>query len=419
MDQANANADINDFDVQSYPAERRSLRIAVVTETYPPEVNGVATTLARVVEGLHGRGHDLQLIRPRQGGAQAGQLTSRFDEVLMRGLPIPRYPHLRMGLPSKRALVKLWSTHRPDVVHVATEGPLGWSALQAARHLHLPVTSDFRTNFHAYSKHYGIAWLNKPIMAYLRKFHNLAACTMVPTGQLRNELQVAGFKRLTVVSRGVDAQRFTPERRSGALRESWGLRGDELVVCCVGRLAPEKNLDLLINAFEAIRAQDERARLLLVGTGPLRAELEARCPGAIFAGQRGGLDLAAHYASADLFLFPSMTETFGNVTTEALASGLPVLAFRHAGAAEVIVDGLNGRLVAYDDAAAFTRTALELARDVAQRRRLAAAARERAFGQDWDRICAAFEAELLKACGWTHGAGEAIGAEVLSRGFAA
>ena len=170
-----------DFDVQSYPAERRSLRIALVTETYPPEVNGVATTLARVVEGLHRRGHELQLVRPRQKAVPPGPLTPRLDEVLMRGLPIPRYPHLRMGLPSKRALVKLWSMARPDVVHVATEGPLGWSALQAARHLHLPVTSDFRTNFHAYSRHYGIGWLNKPIMAYLRKFHNLAACTMVPT----------------------------------------------------------------------------------------------------------------------------------------------------------------------------------------------------------------------------------------------
>jgi len=395
MDQA------NDFDVQSYPAERRSLRVAMVTETYPPEVNGVATTLARVVDGLHRRGHDLQLIRPRQKSAPQGAITPRFDEVLMRGLPIPRYPQLRMGLPSKRSLVKLWSTRRPDVVHVATEGPLGWSALQAARHLHLPVTSDFRTNFHAYSQHYGIAWLNKPIMAYLRKFHNLAACTMVPTAQLKKELQLAGFKRLTVVSRGVDAQRFAPERRSGALRESWGLREDQLVVCCVGRLAPEKNLDLLVNAFEAIRAQDADARLLLVGSGPLRAELEARCPGAIFAGQRSGLDLAAHYASSDLFLFPSMTETFGNVTTEALASGLPLLAFRHAGAAEMISDGLNGRLVTNGDAAAFTRTALELARDRQQRLRLAGGARERAMAQDWDRVCSAFEAELLKACGWT------------------
>jgi len=395
MDQA------TDIDVQSFPAERRSLRIALVTETYPPEVNGVATTLARVVEGLHNRGHDLQLIRPRQRAGGDAALTPRLDEVLMRGLPIPRYPHLRMGLPAKRALVKQWSVARPDVVHIATEGPLGWSALQAARHLHLPITSDFRTNFHAYSRHYGIGWLKKPIMAYLRKFHNHTASTMVPTAALAAELQMAGFQRLAVVSRGVDAKRFSPERRDPSLRESWGVKADQLVVCCVGRLAAEKNLELLVNAFDAIRAQQPGARLLLVGTGPLRAELEARCPDAIFAGQRGGLDLAAHYASADLFLFPSMTETFGNVTTEALASGLPVLAFRHAGAGEVILDGNNGRLVPLADAAAFTRVALEMAADAQQRRRLGIAARETALRMDWDSICASFETELVKACGFS------------------
>ena len=173
--------------IDNYPAAQRSLRIAFVTETYPPEVNGVAMTMARVVGGLHRRNHDVQLVRPRQDSRDEADRSVRFHEVLMRGLPIPRYPNLRMGAPSKRALVQLWSLRRPDVVHIATEGPLGWSALQAARHLKLPVSTDFRTNFHAYSRHYGIGWLHKPIMAYLRKFHNRAASTMVPTEALRRE----------------------------------------------------------------------------------------------------------------------------------------------------------------------------------------------------------------------------------------
>src|SRR5574343_1270566 len=135
--------------VDNYPAAQRSLRIAFVTETYPPEVNGVAMTLARIVEGLHRRNHDVQLIRPRQDASDSAERTVRFHEVLMRGLPIPRYPNLRMGVPSKKALVQLWSLHRPDVVHIATEGALGWSALQAALHLKLPVCSDCRTNFEA------------------------------------------------------------------------------------------------------------------------------------------------------------------------------------------------------------------------------------------------------------------------------
>jgi len=380
--------------VDNYPAAQRSLRIAVVTETYPPEVNGVAMTLARIVEGLHRRNHDVQLIRPRQDASDAAERSVRFHEVLMRGLPIPRYPNLRMGVPSKKALVQLWSVHRPDVVHIATEGALGWSALQAAVHLKLPVSSDFRTNFHAYSRHYGIGWLYKPIMAYLRKFHNRTQCTMVPTEALKRDLEAGGFKQLTVVSRGVDIQQFSPGRRSAALRAEWGVAEDDLVVVYVGRLAPEKNLATLTAAFEAVLQVRPRARLVVVGSGPQQAELQARWPQAIFAGQRKGEDLAAHYASGDLFLFPSLTETFGNVTTEAMASGLPVLAFDYAAAAQLIRNGENGVLAPMDDTAAFVRAATHLAGQPALRRQMGAAAALTASELDWSTIVARFEGVL-------------------------
>lgn len=379
--------------VSHFPAAHRSLRVACVTETYPPEVNGVAMTIARVVEGLQQRGHDVQLVRPRQD-AQDGP---GVHEVLMRGLPIPRYPHLRMGVPSKRALVRLWSQQRPDVVHIATEGPLGWSALHAARHLKLPVSSDFRTNFHAYSQHYGIGWLRKPIMAYLRRFHNAANCTMVPTEALRRDLAAVGFERLSVVSRGVDTQRFSPAHRSDALRTQWGVAPDDVVVACVGRLAAEKNLGLLLDAYAAIRARQPRSRLLLVGDGPMRAEIQARCPDAILAGQRTGADLAAHYASADLFAFPSLTETFGNVTAEAMASGLPVVAFDCAAAAQWIQSGVNGQVVAPNQPAAWVQVAVQLAQSPAQRQRLGEQARVQALGHSWERVLLHFEALLHQA----------------------
>jgi glycosyltransferase involved in cell wall biosynthesis len=398
-------ADMPDFAVDTYPAAHRSLRVAFVTETYPPEINGVALTIARVVEGLHRRNHDVQLIRPRQalcddtddtGRTGEAAHAGRFHQVLMRGLPIPRYPHLRMGVPSKKLLVQLWATQRPDVVHVATEGPLGWSALQAARHLKLPVSSDFRTNFHAYSKHYGVGWLHKPIMAYLRKFHNQCAVTMVPTEPLRKELTAAGLRHVEVVARGVDTRLFDPQRRSAALRAAWGVGDKDLVVACVGRLAAEKNLGLLLRAFDAIRRDDPRARLLLVGDGPLRAELAARAPDALFVGQRKGEDLAAHYASADLFLFPSQTETFGNVTTEAMASGLPVVAYDYAAAAQLMRSGDNGMLVPFGDEAAFELTAVQVARSRARRQALGAMARQRALAQDWDDVLVRFEAQLMR-----------------------
>jgi glycosyltransferase involved in cell wall biosynthesis len=382
--------------IDNFPAATRSLRIACVTETYPPEVNGVSLTVARMVEGLHERNHDVQLVRPRQDGTATPERGDRFHEVLLRGVPIPRYPSLRMGMPSKRTLVKLWTLQRPDVVHIATEGPLGWSALQAALHLKLPVCSDFRTNFHNYTQHYGIGWLRKSIIAYLRKFHNRTLCTMVPTENLRRELQAEGFQRLRVVTRGVDTRQFDPARRSAALRASWGANDDTLVVCCVGRLAREKNLEVLIDAFRHIERRVASARLVLVGAGPMEQELRSSFPDIVLAGQRRGDDLAAHYASADLFLFPSLTETFGNVTTEAMASGLPIVAFDYAAAAQLIEQDLHGVRVPFGDARAFAEAALELAFDPARRQRLGGAARHRALQLDWDAIVQRFE-EVLHA----------------------
>lgn len=390
-----STADGSSFVVDDIAPARRSLRVALVTETYPPEVNGVAATVARVVEGLRQHGHPLQLIRPRQHGAE----DAAADEglVLMRGMPIPRYPQLKLGLPARRALAKLWSRQRPDVVHVVTEGPLGWSALQAALQLKLPVVSDFRTNFHSYSRHYGVGWLRAPVMAYLRKFHNRTACTMVPTEALRSELAAAGFRNLRVVARGVDIQGFSPAHRSAALRASWGADERTMVALCVGRLAPEKNLNAVLAAADAMRAEDPPLRLVLVGDGPERARLQQQSPQTVFAGVQRGADLAAHYASADVFLFGSMTETFGNVVPEAMASGLAVLAYDHAAAGQLIRHGENGLLARLDDLAGFCALARRLAGDLAQARALGTQARETAARLDWDHIIQSVEDEYAAA----------------------
>ncbi len=381
--------------VDEVPATRRSLRVAFVTETYPPEVNGVAATIARVIEGLRARNHEVQLIRPRQHHADGSATGDRFHEVLMRGMPIPRYPNLKMGLPSKRALVQLWTMRRPDLVHIATEGPLGWSALQAAHRLKLPVTSDFRTNFHAYSRHYGIGWLHKPIMAYLRKFHNLAHCTMVPTEGLKRALVEYGFRNLIVLSRGVDTQLFDPARRSEELRRSWGASAHSLVVLHVGRLAQEKNLGALAGVYRVMRRENAAVKLVLVGDGPARRWLQSECPDAHFAGMRTGDDLAAHYASGDLFVFPSTTETFGNVTPEAMASGLPVLAYNYAAAGTLIRSGDNGMLAKFNDSRDLVECAARLAQDPAPLRSMGLRARETACAMGWDRIVEQIESVFI------------------------
>jgi glycosyltransferase involved in cell wall biosynthesis len=383
--------------VDAFMPARRSLRVAVVTETWPPEVNGVAATSARVVAELRDRGHELQVIRPRQNHEDGAAEEPGYAEVLMRGLPIPRYPQLKMGLPSRRTLLRLWGLQRPDVVHIVTEGPLGWSALQAAQALRLPVVSDFRTNFHAYSRHYGVAWLQRPIVGYLRKFHNRTACTMVPTDTLRAELQAEGFMNLRVVARGVDTQLFDPARRSEALRRRWGVAPDQMVAMHVGRIAPEKNLETLIAAHAAMRQRDPRVKLVFVGDGPARASMQQRCPDAHFAGLQRGEDLAAHYASADVFLFPSLTETYGNVLPEALASGLAVVAFDCAAAGQLVSHGHNGLLVKPGEGAEFCSTAARLAGHMAEARLLGAEGRHTALKLDWGRIAREVESEYLAA----------------------
>jgi glycosyltransferase involved in cell wall biosynthesis len=400
--------------IDSLPALRKSLRISFVTETYPPEVNGVSNTAARFVEGLRGLNHEVQVIRPRQGQSDQAGSGNGSDEVLMRGLPIPRYPGLRMGLPARKALIRLWSRHRPDVVHIVTEGPLGWSALQAAHKLELPVSSDFRTNFHAYSRHYGVGWLHKPIIAYLRKFHNRTLMTMVPTASMRAELAASGFRNLHVVSRGVDTRLFNPAKRNLVLRAGWGAAPEDPVILSVGRLAPEKNLDTLVAAFMQIRQSAPSAKLVVVGDGPARDALRARCPDATFAGMRTGEDLAAHYASSDVFLFPSLTETFGNVTIEAMASGLAVVAFDYAAAAEHIVHGSSGLLAPFDDSAAFIGHAASLSADTAMIRELGRRARAVTEQLAWSRVIGQFETLLLTAAEAHPGGFDALAAQAAS-----
>lgn len=385
--------------VEEFPAATPSLRLSVVTETWPPEVNGVALTLSRLVQGLCARNHPVQLIRPRQTRVDQALSHTGYEELLMRGMPIPRYPELKLGLPAKRALINAWTLKRPDLVHIATEGPLGWSALQAARVLKLPVTSDFRTNFHAYCEHYGVGWLRKPMVSYLRKFHNLTSLTMVPTRALREELMQMGFERVQVVARGVDTQLFHPQRRSEALRREWGARPDSLVMLVVGRLAAEKNLDVALRAHAAMQAHHADVKLVFVGDGPLRESLRQRCPQAVLAGMRKHEELAGYYASADLFVFPSLTETFGNVTIEALASGLPVLAYDTAAAGDWVQSHSNGWLVPAGHEDAFLSVAVELAQNPS---RLVAAreqARARVAHQGWQQIALQVEALMLQAMG--------------------
>jgi len=364
---------------------RRQLRVAVVTETFPPEVNGVAMTTGRLVAQLIDMGHIVTLVRPRQSAADSPAQEARYEEVLSRGIPIPKYNHLKMGLPARHLLTRLWSVRRPDVVQIVTEGPLGWSALAAARKLKIPAITEFHTNFHSYSRYYGVGWLKQPVEAYLRRFHNKGEVCLVPTRALADKLRRKGVRHVEVVARGVDTELFSPQRRSEALRAAWGVSPETLVATVVGRVAPEKNLSLAIRAFDALAARQRDARLLVVGDGPSLDSLKASQPQHIYAGMRTGEDLAAHYASADLFIFPSTTETFGNVATEALASGLPVVGYDYAAVAERVRTGVNGWRVPMEDEAAFV-AAVAAVSDRQTLDAMSAGARHSVLELDWRAI---------------------------------
>ena len=372
------------------------MRITLVTETFPPEVNGAAGTLHRLVAGLSARGHRLVVVRPRFPTVGVGSAPSRgWEEWPVASVPLPGYAVLRAGLPAGRTLRRRWRVRRPDVVHVATEGPLGWSAVVAARRLGIPVSSSFHTNFHSFAAHYHAAPLRRAALCYLRILHNLTQRTLVPSATVRDELDRAGFRNLGILGRGVDTDLFGAVRRDSQLRRVWGAGPETPVVMHVGRLACEKNLELLVGAFEAMRRVHRPApRFVLVGDGPARRRLEREHPDYHFAGVRSGEDLARHYASGDLFLFPSLTETFGNVVLEAMASGLVVLAFDYAAAGQYIRFGENGWLAPCRDDRAFTATAAALMARLSEWPRVRRAARQTVLRLSWPAVVDEFERAL-------------------------
>jgi len=373
----------------------RRIRVAVVTETYPPEINGVARTVGPMVDWLLARGHAVELVRPRQRREPVRAPHPALRETLTLGAVIPKW-QVQVGFSLPWRLAARWRSMRPDLVHVVTEGPLGWAAVSAATALDIPLSSDFHTNFHAYTEHYGFAWLQGAVAGYLRRLHNRTSCTLVPTEQLRSELAHLGIERLRIAGRGVDAALFNPSRRSAELRRRWGCLNDERVVISVGRLAPEKGLDLFATAARSMHAVDTSIRVVVVGDGPRRAWLEQRNPGFHFAGMRVGEDLAAHYASADVFLFPSVTETFGNVVLEAMASGLAVVAYDDAAARQHMVHMVSGLLAPRGDARLFIHLAELLARDPTLRHSLGREARRVSKEWPWERKFPELEAALLE-----------------------
>lgn len=371
------------------------MKLAIVTETFPPEINGVAMTFGVIASELGRRGHDVTIYRPQRDDLPAPGSTPDYREVPMPGMSIPGYPLLRLGLPARFKFSRYWKNDRPDLVHVVTEGPLGATAVSAARSLGLPVTSSFHTNFHAYTSNYGFSAFHKIVLGWLRRVHNRTQRTFAPTDELCDELRELGFRDLSLLSRGIDTTCFSPDRRDLELRKSWGVGPDDPVVLHVGRMAPEKNYDLLFRIYDAMRVANPKLRFVLAGDGPLRESLIKEHPECIFAGFYSRQEIGRYYASADIYIHASLTETFGNVLTEAMSSGLATAGFNYAAAKQFIRHRENGLTVPCDDPEGLLSISVELARDQALRAKLSRAARAGFEQHSWDRVIGLFEADLL------------------------
>jgi glycosyltransferase involved in cell wall biosynthesis len=366
---------------RALPGQRH---ISIVSDTFPPEVNGVANTLKYLCEGLVLNDHYVSVIRPGQGLEEArsgGMLCHQTHRVA--GMPIPGYPNLRFGVPAPGHLARLWRKHRPDAIYVATQGPLGISAVSVARKLGIPVSSGFHTNVQNDSQFHGAGWLDTLLCRYRRWFHNRTAVTLVPTRKTLATTQRLGIGPTALWHGGVDCTLFSPGKRNQALRHSWRLKPEDPAVIYVGRLAPEKNLQLAVSCFERLKSLHPTARFVLVGDGPMRSRLAKRHPDYIFTGIQRGERLAEHFASGDLFLFPGKTDTFGTVMTEAMASGLAVVAFDDAAANEHIRHGDNGMKANPEDSEAFVSHALRLIDQPTFAGRIRAQARLDALDLDW------------------------------------
>ena len=370
------------------------MRIALVTETYPPEINGVARTLSRLVDELEIRGHSVHIVRPRQKHEKRHKAQYALTHV--KGLPIPGYSGLQFGLPANRKLYRLWHSETPELIYVATEGPLGWSAIRIANKLDIPVISGFHTNFHSYSKHYNLGWLEKIIFRYLRNLHNKTRCTLTPSPELVTKLTKRGIPLTQLFSRGIDTQIFSPAHRQESLRQQWGAQSDDTVLLYVGRIAAEKNIDVVLDSYLKIKQQDASVKLVMTGDGPLLSKLKKHHPDIIYTGSKIGKELSQTYASADVFLFASESETFGNVVLEAMSSGLAVVAYNYAACRMHIINRQNGIAIEFGNAPQFIQTASELVSSKATIKQLGSQARITAEENAWEKIIDNFEKLVVK-----------------------
>jgi phosphatidylinositol alpha 1,6-mannosyltransferase len=369
------------------------MRILYFSDTFLPEINGVTTVLAAMRDGLQARGHEVRMVIPGYGTPTANETGLRR----IPGVPCPGYPAVRLSWPWGRGIGGWAAGFWPDLVHVATEGPIGLFGRAFALRHDLPLITSFHTDFPRYAAHYLGKHAAEPVRGYLRWFHGPALATQTPSAVTRDELQSMGIAQAMVWGGAVDARRFTPSLRSETRRVEMGC-GDRVMVLHVGRLAVEKDPTTLIESFrQAHAALGNVATFCVAGAGPEAESIKKALPFARHLGFLSRDKLAELYADADLFVFPSPTETCGLVALEAMASGLPVVGADAGGIKESIMPGITGLLVEPGNAGEFAAAIESLVQDRERREAMGQAARAFAQGRDWSRELDQLEAIYRRA----------------------
>ena len=360
------------------------MRIAIVTESFLPTVNGVSNSVARVAECLSGRAHQVLIVAPGSGPRRFGDI----EVVRTPSVPLPGYQAIPVGRPTSDTMERL-AAFEPDLVHAAGPVVLGAWGLSAARRMGVPSVGVYQTDFPRFARHYKVAAAEGLAWRWTRYLHSMAHLTLAPSRAAAWDLRRHGIPRVALWSRGVDSAQFHPARRDPEMRDRLG-GGGEVVIGYVGRLAPEKNVGLL-RALRSIPG----SRLAVIGDGPEQRRLRRQLPGATFTGYKGGAELAKLYASLDLFVHTGAHETFCQTIQEALSSGVPVVAPAVGGPLDLVTHDRNGLLYRPGDGRALRRAVTSLVVDRDRRARLALAARPGVAHRTWD----ALTTELLARYG--------------------
>lgn len=336
------------------------MRIALVTDTFSPQVNGVTTVLEGMVHGLRLAGHQVAMVAPRYPGHR--RPTSGARELRIPSFAWPTYEEIRVSLPSLGTVTAFLDEFEPDVVHVATEGTLGLCGRRYALRKSVPLVTSFHTDFPRYCRDYGVGFLEPLVWRWLLWFHGAARLTHAPGAAVRDRLREGGITQATLWGRNIDIDHFHPRHRDPAFRARFGMDERAIVVLHVGRLAAEKNIDVLIDSWiEVRRSLGNRAAFVVAGEGPMSKVIMQRAPWVRRLGFVDRNTLAGVYANADVAVFPSASETCGLVALEAMASGLPVICANAGGFPDNVTHERTGLLVNPDDAKAFAAATVRLA----------------------------------------------------------